>query len=158
MKVYHATTEIVEHPLCDVGRVDVDFGPGFYVTDILAQAKDWAEVMSKRRNLFPVINVYELYREHYIEESRALLLPYYNEEWLRFVVDCRRRGKIAKDYDYVEGGVANDRVVDTVKFYMQGILDLKTALGRLIFHKPNNQICLKNQALMDKYLKFLKTL
>lgn len=60
----------------------------------------------------------------------------------------------AKDYDYIEGVVANDRVVDTVNLYMQGLMTLETALARLSEHRPNNQICLLNQQLTDKYLRF----
>ena len=62
--------------------------------------------------------------------------------------------KAAKDYDYIEGGVANDRVVDTVNLYMQGLMTLDIALARLSEHRPNNQMCLLNQQLTDKYLIF----
>lgn len=154
MIVYHATTEIVSQPLCHVGRNEVDFGKGFYVTNVLRQAKDWSVAMSFRRGLAPVVNVYEFDREAYMANSRNLVFTEYNEEWLQFVVDCRRGSASDKDYDYIEGGVANDRVADTVKLYMNGLIDLKSALGRLIFHKLNNQMCLKNQELVDKYLIF----
>ena len=29
--VYHGGTDVVEHPLCKVGRANLDFGQGFYV-------------------------------------------------------------------------------------------------------------------------------
>jgi|GEM_PF-2653545 hypothetical protein len=34
VEVYHGGTEKVEHPLCHIGRKYVDFGQGFYITDI----------------------------------------------------------------------------------------------------------------------------
>lgn len=34
MKVYHGSTQTVEYPLVGVGRENLDFGKGFYVTDI----------------------------------------------------------------------------------------------------------------------------
>ena len=34
MKVYHGSTQAVEYPLVGVGRENLDFGKGFYVTDI----------------------------------------------------------------------------------------------------------------------------
>ena len=34
MRVYHGSTMVVEHPLVHVGRRGLDFGLGFYVTDI----------------------------------------------------------------------------------------------------------------------------
>ena len=32
MKVYHGSTQAVEYPLVGVGRENLDFGKGFYVT------------------------------------------------------------------------------------------------------------------------------
>ncbi|MBR5440960.1 MAG: DUF3990 domain-containing protein, partial [Prevotella sp.] len=61
---------------------------------------------------------------------------------------------VASTYDYVEGGVANDRVVDTVNLYMTGLMDIDTALHRLAQHQPNNQMCLLNQGFLDKYLEY----
>ena len=42
MKVYHGSTQAVEYPLVGVGRENLDFGKGFYVTDIYAQAERWS--------------------------------------------------------------------------------------------------------------------
>ena len=36
----------------------------------------------------------------------------YDEEWLQYVVDCRRGGMMQQAYDVIEGGVANDNVID----------------------------------------------
>ena len=61
MKVYHGSTLIVKYPWAGVGRANLDFGKGFYVTDIYTQAERWAFVMSLRRpDSTPMINVYEL--------------------------------------------------------------------------------------------------
>ena len=56
---------------------------------------------------------------------------------------------------YIEGGVADDRVVDTVQLYMLGLMDINTAIGRLAQHQPNNQICLLNQSLTDECLHYI---
>lgn len=74
--------------------------------------------------------------------------------WLDFIVANRRGENVAAEYDYIEGGIANDRVIDTVNLYIQGLIDSATALQQLAFYKPNNQICLLNQSLTDKYLHF----
>lgn len=55
-------------------------------------------------------------------------------------------------YTLDEGGVANDRVIDTVNLYMSGLMDLGTALRELSKHQPNNQMCILNQEILDKYL------
>lgn len=36
--VYHGATCAVSQPLCHVGRANLDFGQGFYVTDLRQQA------------------------------------------------------------------------------------------------------------------------
>lgn len=40
--VYHGGTEFVDKPDCKRGRKNLDFGQGFYVTDICDQAVKWA--------------------------------------------------------------------------------------------------------------------
>lgn len=74
--------------------------------------------------------------------------------WLDFIVGNRQGKNPAKDYDYVEGGIANDRVIDTVNLYITGFYDTESALQQLAFHKPNNQICILNQELLNKYLEY----
>lgn len=110
--------------------------------------------VSRNRQTTPILNRYQLDRDEIIREGRALVFDSYDENWLRFIVASRTEQNPAKDYDYIEGGIANDRVVDTVNLYMQGLVTLDTALARLSEHCPNNQMCLLNQQLTDKYLTF----
>jgi hypothetical protein len=152
--VYHGTTLMVEHPICKFGRQNLDFGQGFYVTDIRQQAVEWAMRMARSKTETPVLNRYKLNREGFLSEGHVLIFKAYDEEWLRFIVASRTEQNPAKEYDYIEGGVANDRVVDTVNLFMQGLMTMETALTRLSEHQPNNKICLLNQQLTDKYLKF----
>ena len=58
------------------------------------------------------------------------------------------------NYDIVEGGIANDRVFNTIELYDAGLITREEALARLQYEKPNNQICLIRQELVDKYLVF----
>lgn len=37
---------------------------------------------------------------------------------------------------------------------MSNLIDAKTALGKLAFHKPNNQICILNQGIIDRFFTF----
>ncbi len=41
---------------------------------------------------------------------------------LIFMVGNRLGQDLWKEYDYIEGGVANDRVVDTIDLYMTGFI------------------------------------
>lgn len=150
--VYHGGTDIVEVPICKFGRKNLDFGQGFYVTDIRKQALEWAVLTADRRKREPVLNRYILKRDDILAAGCYKLFEAYDRDWLEFIVASRRGQAIADAYDYIEGGVANDRVVDTVNLYMLGLMDIDTALGRLSQHQPNNQMCLLSQEITDKYL------
>lgn len=150
--VYHGGTERVDVPICRLGRENLDFGRGFYVTDIKEQACHWAIATAKRRNTQAIINIYQLDRELVLEKARCKVFKAYDSEWLEFIVASRRGLNPAANYDYIEGGVANDRVIDTVNLYMSGLMSADVALQRLAQHQPNNQICLLNQSITDKYL------
>nr|MCR5455570.1 DUF3990 domain-containing protein [Bacteroidales bacterium] len=45
--VFHGSIEVVDKPLVSVGRENLDFGQGFYVTDIKRQAQTWAQMKSR---------------------------------------------------------------------------------------------------------------
>lgn len=152
--VYHGSTEIVELPICKLGRPNLDFGQGFYVTDLREQAVSWATLVADRRGLPPILNRYRLNRNAILSEGRCKVFKAYDSEWLQFIVASRRGQQVANDYDYIEGGVANDRVVDTVNLYLVGLMDEYTALRRLSEHQPNNQMCILSQELTDKHLVF----
>jgi hypothetical protein len=151
---YHGGTELVEHPVCKFGRPNLDFGQGFYITDIRKQALDWAAQMASRSGKTPVLNRYLLNRDAIVGEARCKIFDAYNRDWLEFIVASRRGLHVADSYDYIEGGVANDRVIDTVNLYMAGLMDVDTALRRLSEHQPNNQMCILSQPICDKYLIF----
>lgn len=155
IEVYHAGTDRIETPDCSRGRVNLDFGQGFYVTDIYDQAYNFAHAKSRDRRLPGLINTYILDRKKMLEEARVKIFEAYDEEWLEFIVACRNGKNVWKDYDYVEGGVANDRVIDTINMYIQGFISQERALQNLRYLKPNNQICILNQDLLEKHLKFV---
>ena len=158
MILYHGGTEAVMQPDCKKGRPDLDFGQGFYVTMLQDQAEGFARRKARDRKGKPVISVYEFDYEAAIKDCAYLNFEFYDEAWLDFVVDSRSGLKPWIDYGIVEGGVANDRVIDTVELYAIGILDKASALGRLSEHQPNHQICILSQTILDKYLKFVEVI
>ena len=158
MILYHGGTEAVMQPDCKAGRPDLDFGQGFYVTLLQEQAEGFARRKARDRKGKPVISVYEFDYENAIKDCAYLNFEFYDEAWLDFVVESRSGLKPWSSYDIVEGGVANDRVIDTVELYTIGILDKASALGRLSEHQPNHQICILSQTILDKYLKFVEVI
>ena len=79
----------------------------------------------------------------------------YNIEWLEYVVDCRRDGVMQQSFDVVEGGVANDNVIDTVEDYENGRITAEQALGQLKYKKVNHQVCILNQQVVQMFLCFI---
>jgi hypothetical protein len=152
--VYHGGTDEIKSPDCKYGRTGLDFGSGYYLTDVREQAVNWAKQIADKRMKSPLLNVYTLDDTCLTERYRCKIFKAYDEEWLRFIVQCRNGWDASLKYDYIEGGVANDRVIDTIRLYMDGLMNLQTALRRLSLHQPNNQICLLNQELTDKYLTY----
>lgn len=86
---------------------------------------------------------------------RVKVFEQYDLEWLDYVVDCRRGGSLQNMYDLVEGGVANDNVIDTVEDYENGIITAEQALGQLRYKKVNHQLCILSQDFVGKYLTFV---
>ncbi len=154
IEVYHAGTDVVDAPDCKFGRKNLDFGQGFYVTDIYDQALNLARSKSTDRNLPAKINIYLLDKNAILREAKSLIFEKYDVEWLEFIMACRTGKDVWQGYDYVEGGVANDRVINTVNLYIQGYISKERALSNLRYLKPNNQICILNQQQLNRHLKF----
>lgn len=83
-------------------------------------------------------------------ELKTLRFLSYSEEWLDFILHCRS-GQDKTDYDLVLGGVANDKVFNTVELFFDGLIDKAEAINRLRYEKPNMQICFRT----EKALSFL---
>lgn len=150
--LYHGSTVVVEHPLVSIGRKDLDFGPGFYLTPLLEQASKWAtRIKTVRRAEQAIVNAYELSQP---QDCKTRLFDAYDKEWLDFIVDSRAGKRPWNGFDIIEGGVADDRVIDAVEAYINGYADVEHTLRQLVYHKPNYQICILNQEIVDKYLQF----
>ena len=157
MKVFHGGTTIIERPIAAAGRLRLDFGRGFYVTDIQEQAVSWAERMQRIREEEGVVNVYEMDTEKIKAAFRYHRFEHYDIDWLQFIVANRMGREDVVQYDVTEGGVANDRVIDTVEAYMSNLMQLETALHELARHQPNNQLCIANQKVIDDHLTFVES-
>ena len=75
---------------------------------------------------------------------KVLKFDSYSEEWLDFILNCRS-GEDMTDYDLVLGGVANDKVFNTVELFFDGLIDKVEAINRLRYEKPNLQICFRTE-------------
>ena len=151
MIVYHGSYLEIKLPDLTHSRSNVDFGPGFYTTPIYGQAEKWCGRF-KRRGKDAIISKYS-YDEDKAEQLKILNFESYSEAWLDFIMNCRREHDNT-DYDIVIGGVANDKVFNTVELYYDNLIDKKEAISRLRYEKPNLQICFRTQRAIDTCLHF----
>lgn len=146
MILYHGSSLEIPTPDLTHSRPNVDFGRGFYTTPLYDQAVKWCGKF-KRRGKDGVISQYRL-DERALDELKVLRFDAYSEDWLDFILTCRS-GKDTSDYDIVEGGVANDKVFNTVELYFDQLIDKAEAIRRLRYEKPNLQLCFRTDAALS---------
>ena len=72
--------------------------------------------------------------------------------WQDIAAGSCRAGHDATSYDLVVGGVANDKVFNTVELFFDGLINKTEAIKRLQYEKPNLQIAFRS----DKALSYLR--
>lgn len=154
MKVYHASSVIVDLPDASHSREHLDFGKGFYVTTIELQALEYGQRFL-RRGRKAWLNVYELKED--FGNLKTICFDAYDEAWLDFVTECRA-GRMCGDYDIIRGGIANDKVFRTIDLYFSGDLNKQDALKRLMYEKPNDQLCFRTEAAIKQCVNFLNAI
>ena len=142
MNLYHGTN--VEFDSIDLKkcRPNKDFGRGFYLTDIIAQAR----AMAVRRcelaeSGVPVVQTYEF--DETLLTNGTLNVKIFEdvcEEWAEFILLNRKsRGRKKHDYDIVVGPVADDGVVYQLNLYMQKLISLESLVKELTYRRLNRQ-------------------
>ena len=150
MEVYHVSTVVVDSPDTTHSRDFLDFGPGFYVTTLQDQAvKYGARFINREKNA--ILNIYELADD--LSKWKVITFKQYDEAWLDFVTECRQ-GRVVGNYDVIIGGIANDKVFRTIDLYFAGDISKEECLRKLVFEKPNNQICIRSQQVLNECLTF----
>ncbi|MCL2719764.1 MAG: DUF3990 domain-containing protein [Treponema sp.] len=154
---------IIEKPELSFSRLRTDFGKGFYLTPVKEQAKSWAQRFLRDRSA-AFLSIFEFLPEITLQvpkpedklsnNVKILEFDSHNIEWLNFITACRLGKSADTDWDLVIGGVANDKVFDTLQLYFEGLIGADEAIGRLRYNKPNLQYCFKSQILIDNYLHF----
>ena len=142
MILYHGSFVAVEKPDLIHSRENVDFGKAFYTTPLYEQAEKWCKKF-KKLGKDSFVSSYE-FDEKKSEILKVLKFDSYSEEWLDFILACRR-GLDKSDYDLVCGGVANDKVFNTVELFFDGLIEKSVALSRLQYEKPNLQIAFRTE-------------
>ena len=155
MRLYHGSYLCIEKPDISFSRNNLDFGRGFYTTPIKEQAVKWSGRF-KRKNGQSVVSIYEIDEVALRTNTQVLEFDTYSDEWIDFIISCRR-GQNISGYDVVIGGVANDKVFDTIQLFLDGLIDKTGAISRLRYEKPNIQYCFKNQVIIGEYLNYVSS-
>ncbi len=150
MILYHTSYTEIPHPDLQHSRPRLDFGIGFYLTPLRAQAERYGERFI-RRGQKAIMNIYQFDNDS-LDCTRKVFSAY-DGEWLDFITSCRK-GLPHEQFDIIEGGIADDQVFDTIDLYFSGIYTREQALGELREKKPNHQICITSQVVLDKFLHF----
>ena len=134
--IYHGSNVVVEKPQIFISGFYKDFGYGFYCTKLEKQAQKWA--LTKRGD-----SVVSVFKYEPTENLKVLSFPQMTDEWLDFVVDCRRGVK--HDYDIVEGPMADDQIWDYVEDFMEGTITREAFWILAKFKYPTHQIVFYTQ-------------
>ena len=138
--VYHGSNIEVPVPRILQNGFYKDFGYGFYCTRYEKQAKRWA--MTRKGE--SILNRYE-YRLH--PDLKVLSFVEMTDEWLDFVVDCRRG--IEHAYDIVEGPMADDQIWNFVEGFVAGRIPREAFWGLVKFNYPTHQIVFCTEAALS---------
>ena len=131
MKLYNGSAFKIENPKISTSGFYKDFGYGFYCTNIEKQAKRWEATRVKQH----IVNVYS-----YVEDKNLNILKFDNmtEEWLDFVIDCRKG--IEHEHDIVGGPMADDTIWDYIEDFIDGKITREAFWVLVKFKYPTQQI------------------
>ena len=156
MILYHGSYKAIEKPDLSFSRLRTDFGKGFYLTPLETQALSWSQRFLRERGS-AAISFYEFLQGQENKPPfsiRTLEFDAHNLEWLNFITACRLGQAVDTDWDLIVGGVANDKVFDTLQLYFDNLIGSEEAISRLKYKKPNFQYCFKSQSVINNFLQF----
>lgn len=158
MKLYHGSENIIEKPVYGKSARYNDYGKGFYCTENIELAKEWA--CAKQKNGYA--NIYDLD----LSELNVLNLnsaSYNILNWLAILADNRtywQNGSIAEPaknyikenflpdisaYDVIIGYRADDSYFSFAQDFVSGVISLQKLAQAMRLGKLGEQIVLKSQ-------------
>ena len=120
MILYHGSYTTIQTPNIVYSRDRLDFGTGFCLTNMYEQAKNWA-IRFRYRKYPSVVNVFDLDYESVQKNYSIKIFDSYDKEWLHFIIR-NREGQPVEEYDVIIGGVANDKVFNTIELFQNGLI------------------------------------
>ncbi len=165
--LYHGSETIIRNPIFGKGSMNNDYGRGFYCTEEMELAKEWACA----KNTDGYANIYEL-------EMSGLNVLYLNDDkynilhWLSILAKHRtywERGSISEtakkfieenyyidlsQYDCIIGYRADDSYFAFAQDFVSGAISISKLSEAMYLGKLGEQIVLKSEKAFDR-LKYL---
>jgi len=167
--VYHGSQNIIEHPIYGLGKHYNDYGLGFYCTEDLTLAKEWA--VDFQRDGYA--NFYEL-KEDGLDILYLNKEPYGMLHWLAILLNNRRfdvsagLAKAAKKYlldnflldisefDVIIGYRADDSYFSFAQDFISGVISYRQLKNAMYLGDLGEQVVLKSKRAFEQ-LTFLKS-
>ncbi|SFK46865.1 Protein of unknown function [Lachnospiraceae bacterium KH1T2] len=167
LKLYHGSEIIIENPIYGKGKLNNDYGRGFYCTEDIELAKEWA--CAKGNNGY--VNCYEIEIENlklldlndsqYSVMNWLALLTENRTYWENSAISSNAKNYLKKnffmdisEYDVVKGYRADDSYFSFAQAFVAGTLSLKKLNEAMRLGNLGEQIVLKSKYAFEK-IKFL---
>jgi hypothetical protein len=136
MAYYHGTNAKIGVIDLSKSRLRTDFGKGFYLTDRLETAKNWAVRRFGISGGLPIALRYEINNDLFrLHGKKFDDIP--SLEWLHFICHNRKRSpknmnskEPRHDFNWVSGPIANDKIADVVDEFLSGDITDEEAIRR----------------------------
>lgn len=168
--VFHGSVSVLEHPVYGQGKVYNDYGRGFYCTEYVELAKEWACASNN-----------DGYANHYLLDMDGLSVLYLNGDnynilnWLAILLENRKfvvadglpqRAKdyllrnfmvSYKNYDVIVGYRADDSYFSYASDFVNNTLSLNDLSEAMRLGKLGEQVVLKSRKAFEA-LTFLEAI
>lgn len=163
MKLYHGSENIIEHPIYGYGKKYNDYGLGFYCTENIEMAKEWAVSLEKDG----YANIYELNMED-LDVLNLNDKKYCTLHWLAILLENREfeanspLGFEAKEYirnnfmvehqdkDILIGYRADDSYFSFAQDFINGGISYRQLCNAMRLGKLGEQVVLKSEKAFHK--------
>lgn len=149
MILYHGSNVAIEEINLAKCRPYKDFGKGFYLTDILRQAKRMAARTTKMFREEPIITSFEFDLDSAVKHGLKIkVFDSPNEEWARFVMTNRDINvkQPSHDYDIVIGPVADDTIARLLRMFIENFINGQQLVKELTFSDVTSQYFFHTEA------------
>jgi hypothetical protein len=144
MKVFHGSDVWIEEIELTKGKDYLDFGRGFYVTNIRKHAHARAVNIALASGKKPVVTEFEYYEAHPGNVGMSVKRFHeISEEWVEFVIMNRDRSlaQPTHSFDIVEGPIADDWVTYQIRRYANGDISMDKLIQKLRYREQTHQVC-----------------